>query len=187
MKTIQETFAVGVPKTFMLSGHGFVLISTTAGVDVEFLGAYGRGLEKAENMRSFRVKHEERFNGVKITSAANQTVKFAITEYEADVFAIEGDIQASIIPGSIFTGITDVTLTASTPTQIIASNTDRKKVIINSINSNVNIIRVGDSGVSASKGFELYPGETREIETTAAIYGYTSGATQKITISEIKK
>lgn len=72
--------------------------------------------------------------------------------------------------------VTDVTVTASTATVVLASNSKRHKAIITSLASNSNITRIGSSSVSASRGTPISPGDTITLETQGAIYAYNTSA-----------
>ena len=69
----------------------------------------------------------------------------------------------------------DVSLAAGTTTQIVGADADRLCIIIANLATNTQTFRIGNASTSASTGIELAPGESIEIETTAAVYGYNPG------------
>ncbi|RLG24080.1 hypothetical protein DRN85_08255 [Methanosarcinales archaeon] len=69
----------------------------------------------------------------------------------------------------------DVSLTAESTTPIIGADADRLCVIIANLATNTQTFRIGNTSTDASTGIELAPGESIEIETTAAVYGYNPG------------
>ena len=69
----------------------------------------------------------------------------------------------------------DVSLAAGTDTMIVGADANRLCVIITNLAANTQTFRIGNASVSATAGVELAPGESIEIETTAAVYGYNPG------------
>src|SRR5436305_1388647 len=79
-----------------------------------------------------------------------------------------------------------VPLTASTPTLIIAANPARRAVMIRNLDASSDAY-YGPSGVTNFTGMLIKAGtspESREIPTTAAVYGYSAG-TPRIAYEEV--
>ena len=72
--------------------------------------------------------------------------------------------------------VTDVTLVHSAATQILPADSTRRSALIGNLHTNADIFRIGDSNVAADRGIQLSPGETIEVVTTEAIYGYNPAA-----------
>jgi len=70
----------------------------------------------------------------------------------------------------------DVSLLAGVTTMIVGADADRLCIIIANPAINTQTFRIGNASTDASTGIELAPGESIEIETTAAIYGYNPGS-----------
>jgi hypothetical protein len=90
-----------------------------------------------------------------------------------------GKLQIDVVDepkASVFNSIADMSLPATTKTQIVGENTARLCVLISSKKDNTATIRIGDSNTSASRGIELAPGQSISIETTEAVYGYNPAA-----------
>lgn len=88
-------------------------------------------------------------------------------------------VSATVTPSDLLTPYTDVSLPAGGPaTQILAANSHRKSAMLknNFANDPADIVRIGNAGVTATKGIEFLAGENMTIETEAAIWGYNTGA-----------
>ena len=70
--------------------------------------------------------------------------------------------------------VTDVMLEAQTATPIVGPLSTRLSVVITSLATNTETIRIGDEYVGNLRGIELAPGESIEIETTDAVYGFNT-------------
>lgn len=87
---------------------------------------------------------------------------------------ILGTVTVDQAKNSVFETAADVTVTAAAAAaEILAANTDRVSAIITSVSTNTQEVRIGDGDTGAARGVQLNPGESLEIETTAAIYAYT--------------
>jgi hypothetical protein len=69
----------------------------------------------------------------------------------------------------------DVTITAGTAVVVLAADSTRRKAAISNLNANAEILRIGTTTAAADHGIELAPGETIEIDSTAAIWAYNPG------------
>ena len=79
---------------------------------------------------------------------------------------------------TVLNTVADVSLSGGeegATTQIVEANANRLCVIITNLATNTQTFRIGDADAGASRGIELAPGESIEIETTAAVYGYNPG------------
>lgn len=91
-------------------------------------------------------------------------------------------VSATVNQSNTITPLADVSLTAVTPTVIVAANVNRKELLVKNPSSNAASIRIGSATVGAAKGFELEPGESTILTTTAAVYGYSApGETVSVT------
>lgn len=91
------------------------------------------------------------------------------------------------VPSTLETS-TDVTLATGVAAQILASNANRRKAIIKSLNANTVDIRIGDASVAADKGYQLMPGEEREIEVTSSIWGFNNApGDQVVSVLEVSE
>ncbi|RLG23041.1 hypothetical protein DRN85_10125 [Methanosarcinales archaeon] len=87
---------------------------------------------------------------------------------------LQVDIHDSL-KATVLNVSSDVSLTAGAATMIVAADADRQCVMITNLAANTQTFRIGNASVSATAGVELAPGESIEIETTAAVYGYNPG------------
>lgn len=84
------------------------------------------------------------------------------------------DVQVNQAADNLVT-VADVTVTAAAAAaSILAANAKRYSAIITSLSSNTQEVRLGDSNTGAARGIPILPGESVNIDTTAAIYAYTA-------------
>jgi len=90
-----------------------------------------------------------------------------------------------VVPATL-TSTADVTIATVSTDSIIASNVNRKEVIIKNLSSTVTL-RIGDSNTGATRGQPLEPLETLVLSTTAQVYGYNpDGAGSDVSVLEIE-
>lgn len=86
-------------------------------------------------------------------------------------------------PAPAISDAADITLANGSQTGVMAADTTRRSVIITAPASNTVTIRLGDTGtVSATRGLPLQPGERITLETTAALWGFATAASQKVAL-----
>jgi hypothetical protein len=86
-----------------------------------------------------------------------------------------GYLQIQEIKASVLNSTADVTLAATSTTQILGAVAARFCALICNLAANSGKFRIGDVNTGATRGVELIPGESISIETTEAIYGYNPG------------
>lgn len=87
-----------------------------------------------------------------------------------------GYLQIVDKKASVLNSAADVSLVATSTTQILGTLGSRICALITNLAGNSEIFRIGDASAGATRGIELSPGEAVSIETTEAIYGYNPGA-----------
>jgi hypothetical protein len=87
----------------------------------------------------------------------------------------DGYLQIQEIKASVLNSVADVTLAATSTTQILGMVAARFCALICNLAANTQRFRIGDISTGATRGVELAPGESISIETTEAIYGYNPG------------
>ena len=135
----------------------------SSGTPTDIVGA-GLGFELPNIVKSVQFDNK---SGGDITVI----VALAIGRIDDDRFTITGAL--SVATPSTFEAVDDATLGAATADLILAANANRKEVILS--NDTGADIRIGDSTVSATKGYKMLSGATMIISTSAAIYGYSVG------------
>lgn len=91
--------------------------------------------------------------------------------------------EIDLTKATVLETIADVTCGNAAQTLILAANANRRSAIIGALAANTGIIRIGDNGVTATRGAELNIGESITIESTEAIYVYNnSGAAQDVSV-----
>jgi hypothetical protein len=94
-----------------------------------------------------------------------------------------GHLRVSLVEVLFFNSVADVTLVATSVTQITEGLVSRLNTLIKNKRTNIQTFRIGDSNVGATRGAELAPGESIVIETTEAIYGYNpGGSSEKVSV-----
>jgi len=173
--------SAGVPQTVNMPGRLFILIATSAAVDITFRGEGGQTLrEKGRSVqagyKSFPADWndvQDRFTGVRLESVTGQTIQIGVSERAADY---EPRTTVTVEkPDSIAT-IADVTV-STVVVQLAPSNSDRKTIVIQNVHA-TGIMRVGDSAnVGTSRGIRLQAGQSIVFESTSAIHAIREGAT----------
>jgi hypothetical protein len=87
-----------------------------------------------------------------------------------------GYLQIVDKKASVLNSAVDVSLAATSTTQILGALGSRICALISNLASNTETFRIGDASAGATRGIELASGESISIETTEAIYGYNPGA-----------
>ena len=88
--------------------------------------------------------------------------------------------EVNLTKGTILSSGGDVTIAAAGTGNILAANANRRVAFISSLTTNINILRVGDAGVSATRGLELAPGESFGVKSSAQIVAFNPGPLDQI-------
>jgi len=94
-------------------------------------------------------------------------------------------VSATVNQSNTIQSPADVPLSAAVATVISAANAARKELMIKSPSSNTASIRIGSATVAANKGFEIEPGESVILTTTAAVYGFSAPG-ESVSITELE-
>lgn len=184
VKVFSYALSSGVEKVFP-GGRFLRVITADAAIDITFydesnqpigqavgvLGGFQIGIEPHDLDKASRLIG---FAKVGITSATNQTITVAISRQPIQYDRLTGSISSTIASGTTLDSVADVSVNATTTTQVAAANANQKSVTIKNLSNNTAAFRIGDIGAGAANGHELNPGESITIETTAAVYGYNS-------------
>lgn len=190
-------------RLFLLDSTG-----AAASVDVEILRAGSQIFDAPGVARGFRVFMQSAFDGVRIKAAAGTVVSFFLATEDVQISTTNGAAVSvpggvlvnnagagqkvpvevfgavfnatniGIMSPAVLAGAADVSVNATTTTQIIAAdavNTERE-VIIKNLLANAATMRIGGATAAASVGHELAPGESITLNTKAVIYAYNAGA-----------
>lgn len=116
---------------------------------------------------SLRISHD---------SAVEQTINLYIGRgTRAGSSRIGGAVSVAVASGIV--SVADVGIVASAAAVVIApANTARKSALITNLTSSAGTLRVGDAAIGAARGVPVEPGATATIETTAAVYAFSSAA-----------
>lgn len=99
---------------------------------------------------------------------------------------IGGTIPTSEQAATMIDSLPDVSLPATTTTQIIAANSAAKERIITNLPTNAREIRIGDSGAGAANGIYLGIGQSIVLECSAALYAYNPhSSAQTVSVTEL--
>lgn len=118
-------------------------------------------------------------------------------ENPSDVTAVfivgSGDYSRQAVTGSVqikaatnLGTVPDVSLSASSTSQIIAANASRVEVLIANLSGNSETLRLGDANAGATRGIPLLPGFTARITATDDVYAYNPGTSaQSVAVLEV--
>lgn len=122
------------------------------------------------------------YDGVQYEDGAAVAVPFGTVVMGHDgsnVFPVvvdsNGYLQIREVKASILNSMADVTLAATSTTQIVGQVMTRFCVLICNLPGNTQTFRIGDASTGVTRGVELTPGQSISIETTEAVYGYNPG------------
>ena len=146
-----------------------------AGMGFEYTDGEGRPIA----LRSVRL-----FNGG--GAPLTVTVGAAIGKVADNRLTVSGTLTTIEVKAGTFDSLTDVALTNGSATQLDVSDASRRELIVTNVLANAVSMRVGDSGVSATNGIELQPGDSVALTTTAAVFAYIVGAGKFAAVTEIK-
>ncbi|NIT63674.1 MAG: hypothetical protein GWO39_07760 [Gammaproteobacteria bacterium] len=132
-----------------------------------------------------RIRQVEIFN----PNATALTISFELATGELIDRALilaGGAVQTEEQSADTLSPAEDVTLSAAIATQVAPVNTARRRVLITNLAGNTNTIRVGDVSVSLTRGAPVAPGQTITLETTAAVYAWSTGS-QDVAVLEVER
>lgn len=109
-------------------------------------------------------------------SGVEQTINLYIGRgTRAGSSRIGGAVSVSVASG--ITSTADVAIVANAAAVSVApANTARKSALITNLLSSAGTLRVGDAAIGAARGVPVEPGATATIETTAAIFAFSTAA-----------
>jgi len=90
------------------------------------------------------------------------------------------------VPGTITT-VADIAMVAATNTSIAAVTLARKQVIIQNTSSTaVEVVRIGDTNITGTRGTRLGAGESITLAVTAEVFGRPESGTPSLAITELE-
>jgi hypothetical protein len=143
------------------------------------------------NNKRYRMPEGKTFTKVEVINESGATLNFQLEigdgGVESDDVTIVGTVAVAVQAHSGLSTSPDDSITANTTEEVLAANTNRKEAWITNLSANTDVIRVGDSSTDATQGFEIAPGQTAVIQTTAAIYVHnTKASDQSVALMEIE-
>lgn len=148
----------------------------------EIKRAAGQGLNLSEGFGSGRIT---------IRSTVAQTVRFVVADEEQpdNSANVSLSVTATVEPGNTIETSTDVSIAATSTAIVFAGDPDTRAVIVTSLETNTDVIRVGAAGaVGAARGHPLYPGDSVTLATDAEVRAYNTGAgAQSVAVLAVKK
>lgn len=174
----------GVEKEAKISGDFYHVLESTSNVYIS--------LDEGPWMQRSKGLGEKRsFKRMRLKSLATQGV--IITAGYGELIDTRDNVSvtvsATVTPSDVITPQSDVILIHGTGAQVIcAANANRKSLVLKGsvLNDPAIIIRIGNSGVLATKGIELTSGEGVTLDTQAAVYGINTHATEDFTVTIIE-
>lgn len=95
---------------------------------------------------------------------------------------IGGSVTVSVASGIVSTGDVGIVANAAAVT-ISPANASRKSALITNLLTSVGTLRVGDALIGSARGVPVEPGATATIETTSAIFAFS---TAECTVSVVE-
>ena len=125
------------------------------------------------------------YGSVQLTSstAQNVTVCLGAGESYYHTGTNIANLEVGFDTADIVTPLGDVTVTANSATQIFGANPNRREARITVPKTASSPIRIGGSGVSATKGGLIYPGVTEYVDTNAAIFAFNTDTSNDVDLS----
>lgn len=182
-----------------------VPVPANGSVTFEMYGSYVQCLES--NLTEFRIGFDdsstqvmaqgfhakaepgERFRSITIDNSDNASalsVRLAVGSGDFRDSRLTTSAPLDIKTPTIIPTTADTALVALTAAEILAANVNRKEALITNLGLSALSIRVGDSNVGAARGQPVAPGQTVTLETTAAIWGFSTPG-ETVTLLEIEK
>lgn len=163
--------------------------SIGATVDVRFNDQRNDDIEFT---RGFAIMGSK-FSCIYVTNTAQAgesiTLIYSVEQYEQLRF-LNPDIsytEIELVKATTLDSSADIALGAAAQTLIMAANANRRSIIVKNLAANLATIRVGDVGAAAAEGHELAPGESIQLDVTAAVYAWNPGAVaQSVSVVEIE-
>jgi hypothetical protein len=125
-----------------------------------------------------------------IRSTVAQTVRIIVAEEEQpdNSANISVSVNATVAAGATIETASDVSIPATSAAIVLAGDPDTKAVTVTSLDTNTDVIRVGETGgVGATRGHPLYPGDSVTLATTATVRAYNTGAgAQSVAVLAVK-
>jgi hypothetical protein len=147
------------------------------------------GSTELERRAGQGVNYGGTFNRFTVRSTVAQTVLVCVSDdrQDDDQESVSVSVSATVTPGNTLSAGGDVSIPALSSQQLAAADADRLALIVANPVNNTDPVRVGGSGVNASSGIELQPGDSITIASTAAVYGYNpKGSAQSVQVLPVQ-
>ncbi len=131
------------------------------------------------------------FFDVAVTVASTVSLCVSDTRQADNSTTVTATVSATVSPGGTLSNGGDTACPNSAATQLAAGNANGLSVMVRSSALNtygLGTVRVGTTGVTASSGIEINPGESLTFDTTAPIVAYNnSGASITLQVLPLAK
>ncbi len=185
MKDFPVNLIQNIPYRISYPGTSFHIQEAAAKVELRFDNGDSIIREKTQGGT---VPH---FNSVELVSTVDQAVIITLGDgqtVDGRAQVVTANVTTTIATPNKVNTLADVTIPPSSVVQVIGSNTNRKKVILFSHETNVEILRVGDALIGAGRGALLAPAGNGEAETESAVYVFNPGtAAQVVSVMELER
>ena len=187
MKTTQHIVKAGGALTVAAGGPFILNVSSTAG-DGELTVRLGDGDKLFFDAgANYEFTDAEAFDSITLVNsgASDATVMVAVGRGKVGVSSqaqITNTVAVAQTKSAKLNDAADVNAPNGSAGTLLAANTARRKVILVSDPANTANARIG-AAPTATRGALLQPGQSIELETTAAIKGWGIGATVSISMT----
>jgi len=118
------------------------------------------------------------------TSGGANAVKYVAGsgEFDSNNLSLSGALSLS--RSKNLTDAVDVSLAATSTTQILAANGNRRTALVTNLGTQT--LRIGSANAGVNRGAAVAPGATIVLDTEAAVYGYNpGGAAEDVSVLEV--
>jgi hypothetical protein len=186
MRDYQFTIPAGSERGHTIRGRFLRVKSASAAVRIRAIDESGTTIADMEMTSGVRFSLPVMFTKIRIENEGGAVADVTLTAGtgDADDSSVTGSLN--IAKSTTLQTVADVSILATTTTQIAAADSARREILITNLSTNTAAFRVGDSSAGAARGVEVLPGSTIALETTAAVYAYNSGAgAQSVGVLEV--
>lgn len=185
LRTYTIALTAGQSSTLSVSGNMFSVVEASG----EFTLIFDESNRFAKQSEGMGARFTQDYSKVEIMSSSSQTVTIVMGFGAYDSATVNASVNVTTEPANTSPATSDVSIPATTTTQVLAPSGNRKRVHIFAGETNIENLRIGcHSGVGASDGGILAPGGNGELETTTGVWVYNPGAAaETVTVIDLER
>jgi hypothetical protein len=161
-------------------GNILGVLSSSGNIEIDL------GASKFTRAKQSLTAQVSEYHRVRVRSTTTQVIYLLLGYGEASLPDDLAGTQVDVATADTINQPGDVTLVASTATEIAAANGTQREVFIRADAANTGAVRVGTAGVTASTGIAIEPGEGMVLTTSDDVVGYTTAAGEKMQVLSLR-